>query len=219
MLSRAAGGAEAVPPTGSGHAESSRLPRVRLFSSDRERRLWLLALVWLAAVYISLGYVRAPTEFLRERNLLRVSVAVLFIVVATWILRAILRRRPGRRELAALAVSALAYLAAFLLTERAEERVHFLQYGLFGGLVYGALLERRARREEAGPAAAGFGRLWPAPLAIVLTGIAGWGDEAIQAVLPDRIYDLRDVALNVAAGVLTVAAMFLLATARRRDRA
>lgn len=190
-----------------------------LFASPRERRLWVFALVWLAAVYASLDYVRAPTEYLRERNLLRLSVALLFLVAAAWILRAILRRRPRRREIAALAVCGLAFLAAFLLTERAEERVHFLQYGIFAGLVYGALLERRARRQEVAFTRPGIARFWPAPLAMALAGLAGWGDEGIQALLPERVYDLRDVALNFAAGVLTVTAMAVLAAARNRDRA
>ncbi len=190
-----------------------------LFASSRERKLWVLAFLWLAAVYASLDYVRAPTELLRERNLLRLTVAFLFLVAAAWILRALLRRRPGRREVAAMVLCGAAYLVAFLVTERAEERVHFLEYGLFAGLVYTALLERRARREELAPGAAGIARLRPAASAIVLTGLAGWGDEGIQAILPERVYELRDVGLNFVAGVLTVAAMALLAAARQRDGA
>ena len=56
------------------------------------------------------------------------------------------------------------------------------------------------------------------PVAVVLTGLAGLGDEAIQAVLPNRVYELRDAGLNLAAAILAVGAMMAVAAARRADR-
>jgi len=94
-----------------------------------------------------------------------------------------------------------------------EERFHLLEYGLLGGLVYAALLERRR------PAA---GMRWSASsaaLAVVLTGAAGWADEGIQYLLPNRHYDWIDVGLNVLAAILAVGALAALAEARRADRA
>ncbi|MDX1503805.1 MAG: hypothetical protein R3325_15705 [Thermoanaerobaculia bacterium] len=43
-------------------------------------------------------------------------------------------------------------------------------------------------------------------------------DEGIQSLLPHRVYDLRDVGTNAAAGLLAVAASRALSRARRRDR-
>ena len=59
---------------------------------------------------------------------------------------------------------------------------------------------RIERRSASGPP----GR-WPAPTAVLVNGVAGWGDEGIQALLPSRVYELRDVALNFGGGVLVVA--------------
>ena len=42
-------------------------------------------------------------------------------------------------------------------------------------------------------------------MAAALIGTAiGWGDELVQAILPNRVYDLRDVAMNAAGAVLGV---------------
>lgn len=208
-----------------------------MFSSARERRLWIWAAVSLIAIYASLAYVRAPTEWLRERNLLRLAVAAVFLVAVALIASVLARRRPGRTELFVLAAAAVAYLGVLLRMERVEERVHFLEYGLVGGLVYAALLERwrrgpgggAARGRETSPGGAeapdrpvsagpARGRFpWTELIAIFVTAAAGWGDEGIQAILPNRVYELRDVGLNVAAGILVVTAMAARSWARRRD--
>jgi len=52
----------------------------------------------------------------------------------------------------------------------------------------------------------------------VLTVAAGWFDEGIQYLLPERYYDLRDVAFNAAAGALAVIALAGRERARSRDR-
>ncbi len=157
-------------------------------------------------------------EFLRERNLLRVTVVAIFALVLAVILTRLLRRRPGRRELALLALLGLVYLGVLASTERAEERIHFLQYGVLGGLIYEALLERRRRLspQRFSSAVASPWR-WPGPSAVLLTSLCGWGDEGIQAILPNRFYDLRDVGLNIAGGLLAVVSMALLTRARQRD--
>jgi len=94
-----------------------------------------------------------------------------------------------------------------------EERFHLLEYGLFAGLVYAALLERRRP---------GAGMRWSisqALLAVLMTGLAGWIDEGIQYLLPNRHYDWMDVVLNLVAAVLAIGALAALAEARRLDRA
>lgn len=187
-----------------------------MFTSARERRLWLWAALSVILIYASLGYLRTPTEWLRERNLLRLTVAAVFLVAVILVVRVLLRRRPGRTELAVLAAVAVVYLVVLLCHERVEERVHYLEYGLVGGLVYSALLERRANRRPKPPPPR-RPRPWAGPAAVLITAAAGWGDEGIQAILPDRVYELRDVAMNVSAGILIVAAMAARSWARRRD--
>lgn len=185
-----------------------------LFRSQRERVLWIRAGGTLLAIYASLYFVRDVVVWLRERNLLRVSVAAIFVAVALALVWRLARRGPGRWEWGAALAIGIVYLAAFLAVERTEERVHFIEYGAIGYLTHAALLERA--RAAKGPARPGWG---PAVAAVALTSAAGWGDEGIQAVLPNRVYELGDVGLNAVAGVLAVAATALLGSARRLEAA
>ena len=181
------------------------------FTSARERALWLWALATVLVIYSTLGVARVVVEYLRGHNLLRVGVAAALLGAATVIAVRLVRRQPGRRELAVAFAFALIYVVAVVRLERAEERLHLLEYGLVAVLVYGALEERRAN-----------GRPARAPswlVAVVVTAALGWLDEGIQAILPPRVYDLRDVALNAAAGVLAVGCTTALPWSRRRDGA
>ena len=58
--------------------------------------------------------------------------------------------------------------------------------------------------------------LVPAALAVGATALLGWIDEGIQAILPNRVYDIRDVGFNALAGLMAVAAGLVLAWVRQR---
>ena len=73
-----------------------------------------------------------------------------------------------------------------------EERIHLLEYALLGGLLAWTVSSRLI----------GAARLFAV---FVLGGVIGWGDEAVQWLLPDRVFDWRDVGFNlvgVAAGLI-----------------
>jgi VanZ family protein len=89
-----------------------------------------------------------------------------------------------------------------------EERTHLFEYGIPAVLVYEALSER-VRNGRRVPV--------PAVLTVVVTALLGWLDEGIQALLPNRVYDLRDVGVNALAGLMAIVASLLLARARRWD--
>ena len=180
--------------------------------TQRERRLWLWAAGLLVAIYATLYSVRPVAEWLRDRGQLRFAIIGLFAVAAALAVRWCLARSPGRRELMVLAAFVAVYLLVLWPIEMPEERFHLLEYGLLGGLVYGALLERRRP---------GAGMRWsmrPAVTAVLVTALAGWLDEGIQHLLPNRYYDWKDVGLNLLAAILAVAALAALAEARRADR-
>lgn len=180
-----------------GHATAALRPSGAVLT--RERRLWFWAVAVVLAIWSTLGLAQRVAGALRERNLLRVSLAVAVLLVGTIVAFQWLKKRPGRREIGvALGVTGV-YLAALPRTLSAnpglEERTHLWEYGAVGQLIYQALLERRRNGRRV--------RL-PAILAVVVTALLGWVDEGIQSLLPSRVYDLVDVGANALSGLAAV---------------
>lgn len=193
-----------------------------LFYSPRERGRWLAAAALLGAIYLSLPWVRPLSDRLRDLGILRATMIAGFFFAAAGFAVTLRRARPrpGRREALALLPFAAIYLLILATMERAEEAFHFVEYGALAVLVHAALDERHRARAAAGlPPRRGARRLAaPAIGAVLITAAAGWLDEGIQHLLPERYYDLRDVVINTAAGVLAVSALGALTWARRRRR-
>lgn len=154
----------------------------------RRWRFLVAATVWWAAVLAFVPLARPIVEGLRGMGWLETSVRSTFFVLSVALAWAWLgwRRRRGLSWSAALlwlgGCVALAALAQML--PRAEERIHLIQYGVLGMLLW-----------EAWP-----GR-WPARVAgaLAVGSLAGWLDEVLQWFVPERVYDLRDFGLNALA--------------------
>jgi VanZ family protein len=168
--------------------------------SAREKKLWIAAALCLGAIYTAIFFARRLVDFLRARGEMRVTVLAVFALAGAVVGWRVLRSKPGWKEIVAVLLSGALYVLALSRLERHEERLHFLEYGLFAGFVEAALRER--------------GRRWPGVTAIAITAVAGWIDEGIQAMVPGRIYDLRDVLFNAAAGLLAVLGITLRRLAR-----
>ena len=189
------------------------------FFSQLERRLWYAAGLCLLLIYISAAFARPVANALRDRDLLRLSVAALFVVAGVVLVVGLVRLKPGWRTWSATAVVAAVYLIVLTAIPMvAEERLHFLQYGIVGGLVYLALRERQRQWADSSAESRDWLTRYPSSLvAVLLTGLGGWLDEGIQELLPDRYYDLRDVAFNVLAGLLAVLSIKLIEAARAAE--
>ena len=172
------------------------------FTARREKRLWGGAGACLALIYGSAFVARPIAEFLRDRDFLRITVAVLFSAALVVIGRWVIRSRPQAHGFISLAVIARFYHLLFFWTILPEERLHVLEYALLAGLIYSALVERQENSEEE---TIRIPRM-QAMAAMLTTALCGWGDEGIQSLLPDRFYDVRDIAINAVAGILAVLA-------------
>ncbi len=155
---------------------------------------WALLLGTVGLVYASLPVSRDVLIALVQRDLVGwVITASYFFATVIIVYHVVFDvRLTDRVAFAALVVLGSIVGALVLGMAVPEERLHFLQYGLI------ALLARRALAFGSGP-----GRQYG--LAVLLAGLFGLGDELIQAVLPDRVYDSVDVLINVLAAVLAIA--------------
>ncbi len=175
-----------------------------LFTSVRERRFWYWAALVQFAIYATLGLTGRLVDFLVDRRLVDEAFVAGFFMLVAAILWSGLTASPKNRDvwvvLGVVAAFSMLFPRLFL-----TERTHLFEYGLVGVLVYQALLERRRN-----------GRRVPVPalLAIVAVALLGWLDEGIQALLPNRVYDLRDVGFNALAGLVSVGGSAALHAAR-----
>jgi hypothetical protein len=179
---------------------------VPLYTSHRERRLWAWTLVVVVAIYSTLGLTGTLAEALRARGLLAAAFMLGMLLVGATILVQGLKARPGGAEVAVALGVTTAYFMVFLRMA-IEERSHLIEYGVVAAFVHEALEERAAQRRRV-PA--------PAVLAVLVTALIGVVDECIQAFLPGRVVDPRDMLFNVLAAVMAVVAKVGLRWARRR---
>ncbi len=152
---------------------------------------WAWALGWLLSIYASLPFVRPIATFLRERNLLRLTLGFIFLIIVFIAFRWLYQRYRSIDVLSVLCIIMilLAYGISIVSIPLPEERFHFIQYGVLVFLVFQAL------RLSVNPPLVYL-------LAFLLTSLAGWGDEGIQYLLPDRYYELKDVGLNCLSALL-----------------
>lgn len=172
------------------------------FLSSRERLLWLSAGVVQIGIWSTLPLAGQLAAQLRDRVPLDVTFLVAFLLLMTAVAWGALRRSARRRDL--WLAAALVAATALLVTRTGiplTERSHLIEYGLVAVLILHALEARRA---------AGGAVRWPAGVAIVGTSVLGGIDESIQAVLPNRVFDPRDLLFNVLAACMTVGLTLLL---------
>lgn len=173
------------------------MSEAKFLPTGREGWLWCLVGLYVALIYGSAYPVRFAATRLRDQGLLApvvtgVGTAALVGAATLWSQRGV-----DPRDWLLLAPGGAVYFVLWIHLERFEERIHLVEYGILGALLHRALvLHRQASR----------GRGWrhPALGAIFLVTVLGWLDEGIQHLLPNRYYDLRDVALNAVAGALAV---------------
>jgi hypothetical protein len=178
-----------------------------LFTSDRERRLWLWTLAVVVAIYSTLGLAPTLARALGDSGLIEEAVLLSMLLIVATIITQGLKARPGGAEIGVALGVAAVYLLLFLrMTAPPAERTHLMEYGVVAVFVYEALTER-----------ANQGRRVPVPalLAALATSLLGVLDECIQAFLPSRVFDPIDILFNVLAAVMSVVAMVALGWARR----
>lgn len=167
---------------------------------------WLLLGAYVAAVYAFLPYGPAFGKGLGATTggawLLGPGIIVLATAGALALLVLLGRRGAPPWAYGALVGAAVTYVVAFSwLQSRHLERTHLPEYGVVAWLAWRAV----------GPlvpgTAAGYGA------AAALGAAIGYGDELLQRLVPGRVYDPRDIAMNALGAILGI---IVLAAVRAR---
>ena len=177
-----------------------------VFLSGRERRLWTWALAVTVAISATLGLARSLAGTLVGNEVLGAAFGLGALLVLASIASHGLEARPGGMEIAVGLGIVATYLLVFVRIATPAERTHLVEYGVLAALIYEALSER-ARRGGTVRA--------PAASAVAVAVAIGVLDEAIQGLLPQRVFDPRDILFNVLASVMAVLGIVALRSARR----
>ncbi len=158
--------------------------------------MWVCLGAYVATIYATVPFVTAWRKTLVEAFGYGIYDWILWIFVppVLAVLVVVLRYRRGQdlaRSLIILLVVAIAFGGYMLQLKYPIERLHFAQYGLLGGFAYFISLRR------GGPAFSGI-------LALLVTYLAGLGDEWIQSLSPNRVGEISDAGLNVLSGLFGI---------------
>ncbi len=176
------------------------------FSSARERRLWACALLVLLAILATVGLAQTLAGFLQDHGFLTGFFALGLLLVIATVATQGLKVRPRGAEIAVALGIAAVYLMMLARMALPTERSHLIEYSVLAVFIHEALIER-----------ASHGRRVPLPalLAFLATVAIGSLDEAIQAVVPGRVFDPMDLVFNALAATLAIGGGVLLGWVRR----
>lgn len=148
----------------------------------------------MVVVFVTVPFTRQVVLALRNTDLLAATVTGSYAVAVAGVVHYVLFNRRLSDWIAFAVVAALLCVVTVLLLGLAipEERVHFLQYGSMALLARSALAGGKQGEGRAARALA---------LGVVLTCTLGLLEECLQGLVPRRVFDWRDVAMNAAAAL------------------
>jgi len=167
---------------------------------------------WLAIAYLTIVYATLPfarpiwrrvEPLLAHREtwwFLGAGVALAVLLAERAWTAGPLRRAAGVALLGAVLAAYAALLFVFYRGRLTLEKVHLLEYGVLAYLALNAVTVTR----RGGPGGT---------LALLFVALAGAGDEALQKVIPERVFDAYDIAANWLGGALGAAAWLAAAPA------
>lgn len=158
---------------------------------EKKKGLWPFILSYILLIYLTLPLMRPLLNYLysifgRERLILVANMLLFttaFLVTAGYTVK----KKGGWKVIYLVGIFGVGITMASLI-EIPEERVHFLEYGILGWLVYKA----------------GKDWDWPVLLSLLFCTAVGLVDELIQGILPNRYWDIRDVGFNAIGGLMGV---------------
>lgn len=178
-----------------------------LFTSSREKRLWLYAFIVLIPIILTLIFSGTLVGILGNQD---VQVGIFWlslILIGTTIIIHGFNTQPSKTEIAIWVGLIAVYLLFFLRLGRPEHRSHLMEYSVLAICIHRAIIERFKQENQI---------LKPAILAFVLTLTIGMLDECIQIFLPSRVFDPIDMLFNGLAAFMTIGTSISLQWVRKK---
>jgi len=160
-----------------------------------KRTTRILLVSTLSLISLGIPWVRSITDFLRQKEILVLSINVSFLLGITIVCVCFRKWMFKPVSLLWLVTVVGIYLVIFQEIKQPEERVHLLQFGLVASLMFFSLPNQSSTAKR-------YVLTW------VLSSFLGIVDELIQALVPSRVFDVRDIVLNVAAVTLALIVLY-----------
>ena len=177
-----------------------------LFTSSREKRLWLWTGVVIIVIYSTLFIGQPLLELLSSQDLRAAFFLLGMFLVGVAILLHGWRAKPDKFQIA-LITGLLAVYVMFFLRLGMPERSHLIEYSVLAIFVHQALIERLD--DEKG--------VWiTEQMATVLAFLVGVLDESVQLFIPDRVFDPVDILFNGMVITMAIGSALLLQWIRKR---
>ena len=162
--------------------------------ADCSMTRWCPPFVLTLWLWGSVPFIRVISDWLRDHGLLRTCISAAGSMLVLAFVFLVRRQTPLLSGLRWTMLTGLLGLTVYIMmhvVRRPEECVHFLQIGLLAFLVWRALPKTHG--------ALGW--------AVLAGTVVGAVEEAIQIVVPSRVFDGRDIGMSAAAAVLTGVAL------------
>lgn len=165
-----------------------------IFTSSREKRLWLCVLLVIIAIYSTLFLGQPLAELFESQDFRAAIFLLVMLLIGTTILIHAIKTKPSKTEITFI-LGIIAVYIMFTLRLGMPERSHLMEYSVLAIFVHQAINERLRNGKQI-PV--------PALISFILTFLIGVIDECIQLFLPNRVFDTQDIVFN---GMAAVAAL------------
>lgn len=172
--------------------------RHSLRRNKAKNRDWTIVISYVLFIYATLSIMpRIWNSFSRATGeLSSFLVAVVFVILAMYVVFYLIAMKKTISSFLWLLFLIVFYVIALRMIELSIERIHFIEYGLLSIFVFKALRHSIQNKRI---------YAWAALIAFAF----GCIDEGIQYFLPNRFFDVKDIAVNAVAILFGLALLAL----------